>query len=86
MICIPMVMVIRIIRSDGSLIEVRATGCLSRGALKGDLTCCVLYKISMMLGKLPPCLGRAKLGASPAVDANKSVKDHLSFGQTVETE
>lgn len=31
MICIPMVMVIRIIRSDGSLIEVRTTSGLSRG-------------------------------------------------------
>lgn len=39
-----------------------------------------------MLGKLPPCPGRAKLGASPAVNANKNVKDQLSFGQTVETE
>lgn len=39
-----------------------------------------------MLGKLPPCPGRAKLGAFPAVNANKAIKDHLSFGQTVETE
>lgn len=31
MICIPMVMVIRIIQSDGSLIEVRAVSCLPRG-------------------------------------------------------
>lgn len=35
MICIPMVMVIRIIQSDGSLIEVRTIYCLSRG--EGEL-------------------------------------------------
>lgn len=39
-----------------------------------------------MIVKVPPCPGRAKLGASPAVNANKAVKDHLFFGQTVETE
>lgn len=38
--------------------------------------------MSTVLGKLPPCPGRAKLDASPAVNADKTVKDHLSFWQT----